>query len=179
MTTLTQVKTYLGISTSDYDTVLADLINNIEQFIKTWLGRDLDLEERTEYHSGGETDIVLNEYPIEEDSVSVYYNNSYQSTSNWVEIDSRNYTVLYEEGLIVSNTRFVAGNRNLKIVYTAGYDTTPSDLELLAKELVAKEFEQRKAQGKTNESLGGANVDWTAQLTPTQKMILDKYKKMV
>ena len=179
MTTLSKVKDYLGITSSTYDTVLNSLIDNLSQFIKTILERTFSSEERTEYFDGGGKEIFLKEYPIYEATLSVYYNNGDQSNPNWVEIDARNYIIYYNEGIIKHLGLFPGGERNIKVIYTGGYATIPDDLELLTKELVAKEFEQRKAQGKVTESLGGATVDWKNQLTEMQKMILDKYKRIV
>lgn len=177
MTTIEKVKSYLEITSSNYDTVISQLISNVDSFLKKTLGREFTKEERTEYFDGGVKHIVLKEYPIDSSQpLAVYYNSHNQSNPSWNEIDSSNYVVYDSEGILEHYGKFPSGKRNIKVVYTGGYSEIPDDLELLAKQLVAKIFERRKASGKSSESLNGARIDWEKELTPEQKMIIDSYK---
>ena len=180
MTTLDKVKSYLGITSTDYDTILNELIDNYDKFIKHLIERSFNSTEYTEYYDGGKKELYIKEYPIDSSAtLTVYYNSHTQADPSWNEIDSSNYVVYYDEGIIRHYGTFPVGKRNIKIIYTGGYSIVPDDLELLAKQLVAKAFEQRKAQGKTRESLGGAMIDWKAMFSPEQKIIIDKYKRVL
>ena len=180
LTTTDKVKSYLGITSTDYDTVLGELVDNVDSFIKHFIERDFSNAEYTEYHDGGVKEIFIKEYPIDDTAtITVYYNGNVQSDPNWNEIDASNYTVYYDEGVVRHAGKFPAGKRNIKIVYTGGYSTIPDDIELLAKQLVAKAFEQRKAQGKATETIESTTIDWKATITPEQKMIIDKYRRVL
>ena len=179
--TTANVKSYIGVSVSTHDTLIGLLIDSVSSFIETYTGRTYAAAEFTEYFDGNACEFILKNRPVDDSPAPVVsYNNGTQATPNWQVVSAEDYVINREAGIIVSTYgKLPTGSQNIKIVYTAGYATIPADLELLAKQLTAKAFEQRKAQGIGRESLGGASIDWKSELTPEQTHILSAYSNIV
>lgn len=182
-----KVKSYLGIADDSSDDLIADLCAGVSQFILTYCDRDIlmipsptepDTEQRfyEEYFDGGEgQELMLKNYPIIALS-KVEYNSRTQDDPLWVEVEASRYVVYWQSGIVHLYGKFPVGLRqNIKATYNGGYGEVPADLELVARELVAKTFSRRKAQGKSTEVLGGARIDWINELAKEQKLILDNY----
>jgi len=174
LTTSAKVKSYLGITSATYDTLIGELIANISDFITGYTGNEIEKASFTEYFDGGRELLVKN-FPIVS-VTSIKYNGGTQSVPNWITIDPVNYIVYKLEGKIVGS--FPSYYQNVEVIYEGGYTDVPADIELIAKQLVAKEFEQRRAQGKAKESLSGTSIDWVTGLTESQKMVLDGYSNI-
>ena len=159
---------------------MTELIANISAFIEKVLGRKIvkltDPNRYTEYFDGTRELLVKNFPVIVVDSIK--YNSGTLSSPSWQTIDAQNYAVYLGEGKIVGMGSFPKGYQNIQVIYNGGFDTVPDDIELIAKQLVAKAFEQRRAQGKATEALGGARIDWKDEISTEQKMILEKYKNL-
>jgi hypothetical protein len=174
LTTLANVKSFLGKDDTTDDAFLSAMILSVSAYIESATNRKFDgTKEIIEIHDGqGYGNLVLRHYPVLE-VTSVEYNNSMQSTPNWVVIPAVNYVVNTVVGTILG--MFPAFHQNVRVTYKAGFTQVPFDLSLLATQLVAKEFEQRHAQGKANERFDVASVTWLTELTPMQKDVLDNY----
>ena len=123
---LSEIKGYLGISVSTYDTVLGDVQNGIEQYIKDVTGKSFEVTQHLNelYDGSGGLVLRLNDAPLLIDSthpirVSVNLedvikisNSLTDMTSAQVIVDSTNVTLTVEGG---------AGNNstvNAKATYT-------------------------------------------------------------
>lgn len=181
LTSTANVKSFAGISVSTYDTLLGLLIDGVSSYIENETGRTFASAAYTEYFNGGADEFCIKNRPIASTpAVVISYNNGTNSVPNWVAVSVDDIAVDYTTGLITCTYGHLPrGVQNVKIVYTGGYASSPADLELVCKQLVAKAFEQRKATGKTRESLGGASIDWKNTLDPEQASTLDKYKNIV
>jgi len=70
LVSLTDLKTYLGISDATYDTILQDCINRASTMIETYLGRNIVSRTYTEWRdSTGQRSLVVRNFPIQ----SVFY----------------------------------------------------------------------------------------------------------
>ncbi len=60
------------------------------------------------------------------------------ATANWVEIASSQYSLNSQTGRVVFSATQTppAGTDNIKIIYVAGYSTTPTDIKFACEELV-------------------------------------------
>jgi hypothetical protein len=176
--TLSDTKKYLGFEgASDYDEILKSLINLVSSWTEMLIGRKIEATNVTEYFDGGTLEIILNHFPVNS-VASVKYNAGTQNTPNWQTISAEDYTKYLGEGIIKHVSIFPDGDRNIEVVYNAGFSTVPDDLKLLALELVGRLFNQRKAQGIKSESMGSAKLDWSSDLTEDQKMIIGNYRKI-
>ena len=176
MITKTEVKSYLGISANTYDTVLDFLVSGCVAFVESQIRRKIDSANYTELHNGGKPKYFVRNSPMTA-ITSVKYNNGTQHTPSWQTVDLENVT--FEENGIVHAPGLPCGSRNIEIKYTGGYATTPADLAFVIVQLVAKAFEQRNAQGKSREAMGGVSVDWKDALTPEQEATIKRYRRLV
>lgn len=176
LTTKDKVKSLLGITGSSDDTFIDELIANFSAFVEAVTNRKISQVSITQYFNGGETNIFLSNLPVIS-LTSLKQNIGTQAVPNWQTIAAGDYTIYFNTGLIRHVSVFPSGSRNIEAVYSTGFVTIPDDLELLCKQLVARMFEQRRAQGKSNENIGEGGVGWTTVLTEEQKAIISKYRK--
>lgn len=189
--TLTQtsdVKEYLNISASTYDVLIEKLVYGVTEFIQGYLGgRYLKESTITELQDGENisNQIILKQYPVSS-VTSLSYKSGSNSSPTWNVISADNYDVNLPAGLI-KRVGIPTGVQNVKIIYVAGYKidfanrytsthTLPHDLSLVATQLVAKIFDKRFSEGKTNEAVEGQSVAWTYQLSEEMKATLGKYQ---
>jgi len=183
--TIADVKTFLSISGSTYDTLLQDLVTQVSYFLESYCDRQLiDLNASiTEIMDGGDSTIMLKSYPVKT-VVSVSINTGPLDNPNWFALSASYYNYRAENGSLYVICGTPKGRQNLKVVYTAGYkvaDSTypvPFDLQLAARSLVAKFYQKRMAQGVLNENIGGASVNWNEEMDPTIVRMLEPFKRM-
>jgi len=174
LTTKDKVKDALGIKFNDDDSFIVTLCTNVTDYIAGETQRNFDgTKELIEYHDGiGIGELTLREFPILE-VTEIVYNAGTPSDPVWYPINAANYVVYNERGTVYGT--FPRWHRNIKITYKAGYTEVPAELELLATQLVCKEYEMRHAQGKTVEIVAGTRIDWKTDLTPSQQAIINDF----
>lgn len=155
LTTLSNVKAKLGITSTDYDDVLQSLVEQVDALILKYLGRNIETAQYTEYPNGrGTRRIRLKQYPATSvSSVRLDYLRQFVADSTLL-VNGTDYTLVNgmllrlngvwpnarenRWGLLYDAT--VESIGIIKVVYTAGYDTVPADLTLAADMLVSKLF---------------------------------------
>lgn len=176
MITKTEVKSYLGITANTYDTVLEFLVSGCVAFVESQIRRKIDSASYTELHNGGKEKYFVRNTPMTA-ITSVKYNAGTQHTPNWQTVPLDNVT--FEASGVVEAFGLPCGIRNIEIIYTGGYASTPADLGFVIVQLVAKAFEQRNAQGKAKEAMGGVSVDWKDTLSAEQEATIKRYRRLV
>lgn len=193
LTTRARVKTFLGITSTDDDTLLDSLINVVTNFIENYCDRRFKLTTYTDevYDGNGSQQMLLKQYPVvaftqlgERDSVD--------NQSSWTAIDSEDYFVNLVTGIIdYINGLFRRLPRHYRATYQAGYDVDVSDiaktleaagagdLEFACWSLVSDMYDEYKGEADiTSESLGDYSVSYAAvEENPVIKNILEKYKR--
>lgn len=159
LTTVANVKTKLGISSSTHDTVLTSLVAQVDAMISKWLGRNIEEAEYTEYPDGYSSKrIRLKQQPaVEIESVRVDALRLFTASSTLLVADVDYKLVngmLYRLNGVWPSTREnrwglladaqVPSNGLIQVVYTAGYDPVPADVTLAADMLAVKLFRLRK-----------------------------------
>lgn len=185
LTTLAKVKNYLGITTSDHDTLLEYLITRMSTFIRTYCGRDFDQTTYTDDKYDGEYKndgfLRLRHFPII--SVTSLYDDTSREFTADTEIESGDYIIRNDEGIIqlLDGVFFNEDYQNIKITYVAGYSTIPEDLEQACIDLVGFKFNTRQSSGKRSERLGRWAVTYVTlgegkEAIPSDtKAVLDRY----
>lgn len=180
LTTLDKVKSYLNLSDTTHDDLLAALIASASEAIELYCGREFARAERTEYHDGsGTRALVLRCRPVE--SVTSLHDDPARVYNDATLIAASRYGVYPAEGLLrLDGGAFSPGVRNVRVVYTAGYAAIPPAVEQAANILVARFF-QRGSQGGDavqSESLGGYTVSYDTGDWPHQaKGLLAEFRE--
>ena len=187
---LFEAKRRLGINTDDHDLLLIDLIEDVSSVIESYCGRNFSATDYVEYQDGkGEEFFLTNEWPI--NSIASIYDDPDRSFGSSSLVDSSYYTYYANEGKVslVSTgsiigvnlyTVFSSGRQSIKITYNAGYSTIPSDLKMIASEIMMKKFKniQDKRIGMISIGSAGESMGFTLNdMLPDHRMILDaKYR---
>ena len=178
LVTLADLKVYLGISGTDYDTKLEDLIDSVSFAVENYIGgygvvRTIS----TELHDGDSVCeyLQLRHYPIS--SVTLIEVDS-------TEVSSTYYTVDKQAGLVKYSGGWSSGEQNIDVDYVAGlYADTASvndSLKLVCKMWIADLYQNTNPNVKS-ETLGDYSVAYLQSadgISPKIKMLLDNYKRV-
>lgn len=181
--TLTQLKTFLVISSTEKDTELLSYIDYATAAIESYCGRIFASASVTEIHDGGTTSIFVDRLPINNvSSVAQYDGTQYVllTGSNLTNGELANTNVGANANAVASfvwnaatgeisrDVNIGSGFRSLdfrqpitfanyangvKITYNGGYDTVPSDITLATANYVKMLYKQDQATASF--SLGG------------------------
>lgn len=163
LTTLASVKTHLNITGSGDDAVLAQLVTQISEYINGLIGRDITEQAIVnELHDGGELDIFLNQYPIDlGQTFTAEARSGSLSAPTWVPYTDNDFIVYPDRGFVHFLATTPRGHLNLRFTYTGGYTTIPSDLELLANQIIGLAFNRRISEGIKSEQVEGSSITYS------------------
>lgn len=185
LVTLDDVKSFLGITGATQDTLLTLLINMVTEQIETRTNRRFkDTTYTQELYSGiGVKTLVLKNFPITSTTVfKLEKNNAYNNTSDWEEVNSDEYWVEEETGIVTKTTVFNRGTLNWRVTYSAGYSEIPYDIQLLAMSLISELFNKRNTMGVVSEKLGDRTVNFAIGTifdnNPSYEATLSNYRKI-
>lgn len=136
LTTLSAIQDYRLVNgesiktTPEINTLITNLINAVSDKFEKYCGRLFLSREVVEYQDGGIVDTIFTkQYPINS-VTSIHYD------SNWVWdastlISSTAYRIANGNSIVFNSASDLSyrSKQSLKIVYNAGYDTVPYDLE--------------------------------------------------
>ncbi|MGR3311206.1 MAG: head-tail connector protein [Candidatus Brocadiales bacterium] len=175
LTTVANVKAYLGIAGSTDDAFIENLTDRVTNFVQKYCNRNFTRSSYDEYYDGnGSGYLFLPDYPI----VSV----------TLLEIDdivkaSADYAIYTDTGMVrLKNGKFNDGILNVHMIYTAGYATVPKDLEQACTEIVAMKYYNRGTEkfGVTARNFGeGGTISYERTLPAEIKGVLDLYKRRI
>lgn len=195
LTTVARLKTVLGISVSTYDSLLEMIIDSVTDFVENECDRRFKKTAYTnELMDGdGTKEIVLPQWPVDSSATfKIYKRDTVEyGDSNWDELDSDDYRVDYDSGVVRAGFRFYKGFQNYKFQFTAGYNFSNtgtlitlasvglSDLEGAVWDLCATAFNKRKAGGDISRmKLYNYEVVFSEKANDEEiRKILDKYKR--
>ena len=138
LTTLADAKEQLGIPTgvTTDDNVVTRIINSVTDQIEKYLDRKVLSRSFTEYQDGRRNNRILTgQWPVTsvaelwDDPASEFTDTTLQFAASDFALDGdtgdgATGIVLLRSGN-ANNRQFIQGTRNIKIVYTAGYTSTP------------------------------------------------------
>lgn len=181
LATSAQLKAHLGITASTHDTILAQILAEVDAMIKKICGRNIEEETYTDQILDGDDQfplIQLSDKPIKANTLTSFtYNSGTTATPVWTTVPRDDYEIYYDEGTIYLYSSY-PGKRNLRLTYQAGEATVPKDLELACIKLSAGMFEKRKSEGAVSESLDGVSINWGEIMTPEITAILNNHKRI-
>ena len=197
LVTLQQYKDFAGLTGVNHDARIAVIIDNVSQLVKTYCGTtiiDFATTDKTEFFNIPDNHvdrIILSESPLI--SVSQVQERESQADS-YVTLITENsdnsgkyeYVVDLDSDSIVRTTStgtrsFKKGHKSVKVVYRAGYTSTPDDLKLAVFDLVKYYM---KDERKERMSIAGASVESAVSTSLRNnigfpdhiKRVLDMYK---
>jgi len=171
LTTLEDVKAQIGIPVLDttQDTLLERMINAASEKIESFLDRRIKKRSWTEYQDGrGNDRIMLRQWPCDKptelwDDIS----NEFTDTDNMVDV-----TDFTTEGdpaigvILLSGLSFSKSNRNIKVVYEAGYDSVLYDISEACINTVEFMYDLRnnRRMGTSTKSKNGETISYLGNL---------------
>lgn len=176
LTTLAAVKAYGSIAGTELDTLLGALITRASASVENFLQGGVLSDSHTETRNGtGGQAMLLAEYPVTAVSslsingIAVPQASSYGQVGWW----------LANRTLLLIGYSFCRGRGNVVVTYTAGYDTTPPEIEQACIETVMLSFKRRDHIDVSSKSLAGETISFiTADLTPSAKAVLNSYRRV-
>lgn len=195
LTNLARFKTFLGISGTAHDTLLERIINTTTDYIENYCDRRFQLTTYTNevYDGTNYPEILLDNYPIVT-FTTLENRDSVNNVNSWSAIDSENYFVKYDEGIIVlAEDKFENLAQYYRVTYSAGFaiDVTNvvpvtleavfhTDLEYACWKIGGKFYNQRKLSDNiSSERIGEYAVTFRKELAldPEIQQILEQYRR--
>ena len=167
------------------------LVDSVSQLVKTYCGNSI-----VDYYSSNKTEtfnvnwnthmVQLTESPVNA-IVSVQEREGYSSSYTTLTTGDNEYFLDTDTDSIIRTTTGSAyknwpkGPGAVKIVYTAGYATTPKDLQLAVADLVTyylkDEYKERRTmQGASVQNRGTSSMSDNVDFPDHIKRVLDLYK---
>lgn len=141
---LDEARVWCGVGHSDDDEILTRLINTASSRIEQYCKRAFHETTYTEYYDGdGTSKLLLKHYPIA--SVDHLYIDTDREYDTDSEVDSDDYVIYSNYGLLAldGDLVFSEGEQSVKVVYKAGYDAIPEDLQTYCLMLVEWMYDTR------------------------------------
>ncbi len=172
-----QVKTELTIEGTSADTIIDSLIDRIQSLWDTETNRTWEQTTFTEYYSSEESDTVfLKNYPVS--SITTIHDDPDWVYGSDTLVSSDDYTYDEKDGIVYYNGDFFTGRNNIKVVYVAGYLTTPGWLEQILIRQVAHWYTQGTKQ-KWDKSSNSMQEGGTTSYTQLKNNMLPDFDSLV
>ena len=173
------------------DSRIDALIDSVSPLVKTYCGNSI-----VDYYSSNKTEtfninwdtyvVQLTESPVNA-IVSVQEREGYSSAYSTLTTGDNEYFLDLETDSVIRTTTGSAyknwpqGPGAVKIVYTAGYSTTPKDLQLAVADLITyylkDEYKERRTlQGASVQNRGTSSMSDNVDFPDHIKRVLDLYK---
>jgi hypothetical protein len=176
LTDLATVKSWLGISGTATDDLIASLISAVSSFVGNYLDRQVLSADYVEtYRGNGRSAMLLRNFPITAVASVAFAGRTITAMADPVALSSG---ILFDDrSLRLIGERFPLG-LPVVVTYTAGYVSAPPDLAQAATELAGEAFRRRDRIGLTSKSLGGQEVVAFSQadMNATVKALLAPYQ---
>ena len=184
LTTLENVRAYLGLAVTSDDVLLTRLIAAASAWIQTFTNRVFAVAPYTEVVDGnGTARLMVRNYPI----VAL---TSVTCAEDGVAIDPASLVAGVRTVTLVPTTTYTPsltyrrawplGKSNITVVYTAGYATPPMDIEEACIEIVALRYREKDRVGASSTNVHGESVTFSVMDVPASvKTILRNWRDVV
>lgn len=184
LTTLADLKSYLGLSEETHDTLLTALIARASEAIERYCSREFAQLARTEYYDGrGVSRLVLRQRPIAASPAPVVHDDPAREFGDASLIAADDIVLHADDGILeLASGVFSDASLNVKVAYTSGYAAAPAPLAQACILLAASLFNRARqgADGIASEGHAGAySVTYAAMLiTPEIRELLDPFREI-
>ena len=177
--TLADIKTHLSVPNASEDVILQSIVDASDSYVASYCDRIFDEATYTEYLDGpGKTKITLEQYPVTA-ITEINYDPSGVFGADTV-LDSTEYTFT-SGGEVIFRYTAPKGHKALKVIYTAGYTTIPTDLNR-AGVLLAEFWYRHRARGEIGVSSKTKQqeiVNYSkAGIPPEVEVLLNRYRRL-
>lgn len=193
LTTLENVKSYLGMSSIDTsnDGFINLLIADVQATIENYCHRHFDVDTYTSEQHNINHKIFPKETPIKDVTSIIRLDdnidntvpdnngmNNYRIFPSYVELLDYKYVTMGDRLKYVNSEESY-----VEITYTAGYDTPPADLSLAATKLVVLEYKDSRENRLGVEQEREGDVQYTyskkdSEMPLNISSVLDRYKRV-
>ena len=162
------------------DGLLARLITAASGWIQTWLNRQIASQSYDELRNGhGRQVMPLANYPVTAISGVTVDGVAIPPAP---DTQSPGYRLVNNQ-VVLNGYHFRRGYGNVEIIYSAGYASTPPDIEQACLELCALRYRERDRIGLTSQAMGIAGGTQTTaystkDMTDGIKTLLSRYRKV-
>ena len=182
LTILANVKAWLpgagggGITYTTDDALLQRLITAVSSHVQSWLDRAIASAAYVDTRDGrGGYRVGLTNYPVTAVASVTIDGVSLPASPDGI---SPRFT-FSDSTVFLIGYGFARGTRNVVISYTAGYATTPPDIEQAAIELVALRYRERDRIGLVSKGLAGETTSYVQQDMPAHvSAVLSQYRRV-
>ncbi len=184
LVTLDEAKGFVKVPLSETgdDSLLENFINECTHLIESYCNRKFKEREFTDQVTGsGTKDLIPRQFPVI--SITELYDDTSRAFAT--PIDSANYMIAKNEkgeGYAVErfDAYFARGQRNVKLVYQAGYASIPYDIQLACKVCVAYYYFKQQQEDWTTatKSKGDEDITLIQGIPESATTVLDKYVRM-
>lgn len=176
LTTVADVKAFLGITFTTDDALIQTLVSNASAFIGQYCNRRIMSASYTESYNGyGGDTLVPNNFPITQvasvmvDGVVIPAAGS-PTQSGFVNDDKAIYLRGYS---------FNTGRKNVQVTYTAGFATVPPELAQACIEIIAVKYKRRTEYHVSGRTLDGQMITYnTADVPASAGAVLSQYQRV-
>lgn len=184
---LSEYKEILGITGNTEDEFVELAQYEIEAKVKSYLNRDLELDDYVELYDGtGDEFLVLNQFPINSVSkVEEYSGLDSNNDETWEELEQgidyeRIVIPSTKDYILLDGSLFSFGNQNIRITYNAGYSDIPYEIQQACKKLMLiyyGEVKKTKSLGMSSVSQGSGFTQTTTYDLSAEERILKSIEK--
>lgn len=181
LVTLDNVVKFIGQDSfnSDDSDLIEDLINRVSTLFESYMNRNILSREYTERYDGGGSDKLFPKQPKITTVSGVWDDYDWDFTDDDL-VDADDYTVVDSNYIVFKDITLGAYSQNIKIIYTAGYTSTPEDIKQACITEVARMFKNRLEVDITAQTLADGSVSYSAKtFLPLTVTTLNKYKMLV
>lgn len=182
LTTLANAKAWLNVTTTTDDALLTRLVSASSQFVQTYLRRQIATASYTDVRNGNDqTEMVLANWPVVSVSSVTVSGLVVQPAPSMVAGQSPSVGYLFDDqSVYLYGFQFYRGAQNVQIAYSAGYSSTPLDIEQAVIELIALKYADRNHMGQSSKSISGEVVSYFMGDMPNGvKSLLANYRKVM
>jgi len=187
LTTVENVAGYLPFSDngvlantdgSPLNKLLKRLISSTSAFIESNMGRIFEPTVYSEVRDGhNEHFLTFADYPVKAVQVVTVDGQDIPPQAAW---GSPGYTFDATVISLHGGYRFYKGRQNVVLVYQAGYDVIPYEVEQVCIDLVCRKYKERDRIGVNSKVLNGETINFSkTDMTDELKSVLRAYQKVV
>lgn len=165
LTTLAAVKAYAGVTNSNDDALISNLITAYSQWVRSYTSRDFTIQQYNIWRSGrGNAALVVPDYPITSVASLTVEGRSIPAAPSW---GAFGYRFTDTEVMLSGGCVFPVGRNNINLVFSAGYANVPADITQAVTELVSLRYRMKGDKLEwTSKSLAGETVSLNTRDMP-------------